>query len=85
MGTVIDIPTVYGEASLTIPAGTQSGTKFLLRGQGVKGVNGEQGHQYVQIKIVIPSSLSPEIRELYQRLSALQESPYQQFQKEFRK
>ena len=61
LGTKINIPTVYGEVELVIPAGTQPNQILKLKGQGVKdGRSGKTGDQYVHIKVVVPTSLSKE-------------------------
>ena len=54
------MPTVYGDVSLTIPAGTQHGTKFRLKGKGVKSPRGTQGDEYVEVRVEIPTKLSHE-------------------------
>ncbi|MBE6108079.1 MAG: molecular chaperone DnaJ [Erysipelotrichaceae bacterium] len=72
LGCTIDVPTVYGEVELTIPAGTQTGTQFRIRGKGVKDLrNSEPGDQYVEISVEIPKKLSREERELYMKLRDL--------------
>ena len=61
LGCKVDVPTVYGDVELTIPAGTQPNQKFRLRGKGVKDTRGGMpGDQYVEVDIVIPSSVSRE-------------------------
>lgn len=63
LGTRIKVKTIEGtRAVLRIPAGTQSGRKFRIKGQGVpKG--GRRGDQLVQIEVRIPEELSPEAEE----------------------
>ncbi|MBR5049672.1 MAG: molecular chaperone DnaJ [Erysipelotrichaceae bacterium] len=71
LGCKIDVPTVYGDVELTIPAGTQPGQKFRLRGKGVKNIRSSYyGDQYVIVNVVIPTSLSREEKELYGKLKA---------------
>ena len=61
LGTKVNIPTVYGEVELVIPAGTQPNQVLKLKGQGVKDArNGRSGDQYVHIKVVVPTNLSKE-------------------------
>ncbi|MCB6289048.1 HSP40/DnaJ peptide-binding protein, partial [[Clostridium] scindens] len=45
LGCKVDVPTVYGDVELTIPAGTQFGQQFRLKGKGVKSASsrGNQG------------------------------------------
>ncbi|MDH6367444.1 MULTISPECIES: molecular chaperone DnaJ [unclassified Breznakia] len=86
LGTSIDVPTVYGDVSLKIPAGTQSGTKFRLKGKGVKSPKGYIGDQYVDVKVEMPKKLSKQQKDLYEKLrkSAKYESPFEKFKKAFK-
>ena len=87
LGCTVDVPTVYGDVELTIPAGTQHGTQFRLRGKGVKAPRGGQGDQYVEVKVEIPTKLSREEKEYYEKLknSKTSESPFDKFKKAFKK
>ena len=65
LGTSVDVPTVYGEASLVIPAGTQPGQIFRMRGQGVKDLrSGKPGDQYVHLDIKMPTNLNKQQKDL---------------------
>lgn len=57
VGGKILVPSVDDMVELTIPAGTASGTRFSLRGKGVKTVNGT-GNLFVTVEIDIPTKLS---------------------------
>ena len=59
VGGKIMVPAIDDMIELTIPAGTASGTRFTLRGKGVKTVNGT-GSLFVTVEIDIPSRLSRE-------------------------
>jgi molecular chaperone DnaJ len=60
LGSKIRVRTVAGKrVVLTIPPGTQSGTRFRVRGQGVQK-GGRVGDQYVEVKVEVPETLSPE-------------------------
>lgn len=89
LGCEIDVPTVYGDVELTIPAGTQTGTQFRLRDKGVKDLRGgSNGDQYVQINIEVNKKLSKEEKDLYKKLKELQkksgkESVFEKFKKAF--
>ena len=78
LGTKINIPTVYGEVELIVPAGTQPGQILKLKGQGVKDErSGRSGDQFVHIKVVVPTSLSKEqkrVLEEYRSLTPKSES-----------
>lgn len=89
LGCTLDVPTVYGDVELTIPAGTQNNTQFRLKGKGVKDLRGgEQGDQYVQVNIEIPKKLSKEEKELYEKLRTIakknKESVFDKFKKAFK-
>ncbi|MCI6288275.1 MAG: molecular chaperone DnaJ, partial [Lentisphaeria bacterium] len=65
LGGEIEIPTVSGKASLAIPAGTQTGDKFLIRGKGMPSLRrGEgRGDQQVQVFVEVPRKLTAEQKE----------------------
>jgi len=72
LGSVVEVPTLDGEYSLKIPAGTQSGGRFRLRGKGAPGVdNRGRGDQYVSVHVHTPTSLSKEQRQLLEQLAEL--------------
>jgi len=61
LGAEIPVRTLKGRVLLTIPAGTQNGRTFRLSGQGMPRLKGEgAGDLYVKIRVIVPSSLSPE-------------------------
>lgn len=65
LGGAVNVPTLEGEVSLKIPAETQSGRVFRLRGKGVKPVRGgTQGDLYCRVMVETPVNLSSEQREL---------------------
>lgn len=73
LGDVISVPTVDGEAELTIPPGTQSGRVIRLRGKGVPklrrdGTTSGRGDQLVVLTVEIPAKLTKEQRELFEAL-----------------
>ena len=69
LGDEVIVPTLTGTAKMKIPPGTQSGRIFRLRGQGIKGLNSySRGDLLVKIKVVVPTKLSREETELYNRL-----------------
>ncbi|MDX1664814.1 MAG: molecular chaperone DnaJ [Candidatus Promineifilaceae bacterium] len=70
LGDEIVVPTVDGEAKLTIPAGTQPGAVFRMRDRGVPRLKGSgRGDQLVLTQVAIPEKLTPRQRELLQELS----------------
>ena len=64
LGAELQIDTIDGKIKYNLPAGTQTGTQFRLRGQGVPAVNGRgRGDQYVIIRVVVPTNLTGEQKE----------------------
>lgn len=73
LGAKIEVPTVQGRGTVTLPPGTPSGAKLRLRGQGVATRSDERGDQYVVVQIVPPKSLSMEAKKLYEGLREMGE------------
>lgn len=86
LGCKVDVPTVYGDVELTIPAGTQYGQQFRLKGKGVKGPRGGQGDQYVEVKVEVPTKITRDEKELYEKIrnKKAHESPFEKFKKAFK-
>ena len=89
LGCEVDVPTVYGDVTVKIPAGTQSGTSLRLKGKGVKDLRGDSfGDQMVKVDVRIPTKLTAEEKELYQKLASStkkKDSIFDTFKKTFRK
>jgi len=72
LGTSIEVPTLRGKVSMKVPPATSSGRAFRLPGYGMPRLKGGgAGDQFVTIKVVMPSELTSEERELYEKLKAL--------------
>jgi molecular chaperone DnaJ len=70
MGGAIEVPTLFGKATLKIPSGTQSGTTFRLRDKGMPSLRGgRQGDQLVRIHVEVPTSLTAEQRRLLEEFA----------------
>ncbi|XMB87284.1 molecular chaperone DnaJ [Mycoplasmatota bacterium WC44] len=70
LGAEVKVPTVHGDVKLKIPSGTQSGTRFRLRGKGIKSVSsGHMGDQHVIVIVVTPEKLDSEQKKLFKKLS----------------
>lgn len=66
LGDEIVVPTVDGEAELKIPAGTQPGSKFTMRGRGVPRLKrAGRGDQHVVVQVAIPKKLTDEQQQLF--------------------
>jgi molecular chaperone DnaJ len=72
LGGEIDVPTLQGAARLKIPPGTQHGTMFRLRGQGMPNVHGRgKGDLLVRVIVEVPTRLSRPLREKLEEFAAL--------------
>ncbi|WP_410993554.1 molecular chaperone DnaJ [Bacillus cereus] len=70
LGTDVEVPTVHGKVKLKIPAGTQTGTEFRLKGKGFINVRGYgQGDQYVIVRVVIPTKLTSHQKKLLRKFA----------------
>lgn len=70
LGAEITVPTLDGEEKLRIPAGTQPGKVFRIKGKGVPHLRSNgRGDQLVIVSVEIPKSLSAEQKELFERLA----------------
>jgi molecular chaperone DnaJ len=77
LGAVLEVPTVEGgHAKLKVPEGTQDGTTFRLRGQGVPylGAKG-RGDLHVAVRVVVPTKLNGEQRRLLEQLAQTLPAP----------
>jgi molecular chaperone DnaJ len=71
-GTQVEVPTIDGKAKIKIPAGTQSGKIFRLKGKGFPGINSyEKGDQLIHVNVWTPQHVSPEEKNI---LDKMQES-----------
>jgi len=65
LGDEIEVPTLHGKVKLKVPGGTQTGTRFRVKGKGVPNVRGYgTGDQHVLIKVVTPSKLTEKQKQL---------------------
>jgi curved DNA-binding protein len=74
LGAKVELPLLSGAATLTIPAGSQSGAKLRLRGQGLTERDNSRGDLVVELDIVVPAKLTERERELFEQLA--QESSF---------
>ncbi len=76
LGAELTIPTLDGDVELEIPAGTQSGEDFVLRGKGVPHLRGTgRGDMVVRVTVVVPESLTDEQRALLEKLAETMGTP----------
>ncbi|WP_223591310.1 molecular chaperone DnaJ [Neobacillus bataviensis] len=65
LGDEIEVPTLHGKVKLKVPAGTQTGTRFRLKGKGVPNVRGYGvGDQHIQVRIITPTKLNDKQKQV---------------------
>jgi len=79
LGGEAEVPTLDGPASIKVPAGTQPGTVFRLKGRGLRNVQGYgHGDLHVRVTVEVPTRLNQAQRNKLQEFAALcngKESP----------
>lgn len=71
LGGELEVPTLTGRVKVQIPAGTQSGKVFLLRGKGIQGVRSRMaGDLHCRVQVEVPIKLNERQRELLQEFAA---------------
>lgn len=84
LGAKIDIPTIYGTNTLTIPAGTQNGDILKLSGKGFPNVSGRgKGDQVVQIVVEIPKGITKDQRKFLEEFAKLEKDSMTPLRKNF--
>ena len=82
LGAEIEVPTLDGRATIKIPAGTQSGSVFRVKGKGVANLQGYgHGDLHVRVQVEVPARLTAEQKAKLQEFAALcdgQETPLSQ-------
>lgn len=69
LGDKLIVPTIDGKVEYTMPAGTQPGTVFRMRGKGIQSVNNRgRGDQFVKVTLEVPKNLSDNQKELLRKL-----------------
>lgn len=69
LGDKLIVPTIDGKVEYTMPAGTQPGTVFRMRGKGIQAVNGRgRGDQFVKVTLEVPKALSDHQKDLLRKL-----------------
>ncbi|MFL6588773.1 MAG: DnaJ C-terminal domain-containing protein [Chthoniobacterales bacterium] len=71
LGGELQVPTLEGHARLKVPAGTQAGQRFRLRGHGLPTTTGPRGDLLVVSQIQIPKKLTEREREIWSELAAV--------------
>ncbi|WP_077596519.1 molecular chaperone DnaJ [Oceanobacillus kimchii] len=72
LGDELEVPTVHGKVKVKVPAGTQTGKTFRLKGKGAPNVRGKgHGDQHIKIKVMTPTNLSEKQKELLREFNEL--------------
>ncbi len=72
LGGEVEVPTLDGSVKMRVPAGTQPGRTFRLKGRGVRDLRGGGvGDEFVRVSVVIPASLTAEQRRLMEEFAKL--------------
>lgn len=70
LGGKVEVPTIDGPVSMTVPKGSNSGSVLRLRGRGiVDPKTGQRGDQYVRLEVVLPEAADPELEEFARRFA----------------
>ncbi|MEQ9825144.1 MAG: molecular chaperone DnaJ [Puniceicoccaceae bacterium] len=76
LGGTLSVPTLNGKGTLKIPSGTQSGTVFRMRGQGMPNLrSGQKGDQLIKVVIEVPRKLTAEQRKSLEEFAELSGDP----------
>ncbi|MGI9433829.1 MAG: DnaJ C-terminal domain-containing protein [Geminicoccaceae bacterium] len=68
LGAKIDVPTIDGPVTMTIPKGSNSGATLRLKGKGIGGPKGgARGNQFVHLNVVLPKSIDDDLEEFVER------------------
>ena len=82
LGGEVRVPTIHGEAEMKIPAGTESGKVFRMKGKGITSPRYGTGDQHVVVQIEIPQGLSgKEKKKLEEAVAVLNEKHFPLMQK----
>ncbi|MFD3922292.1 DnaJ C-terminal domain-containing protein [Streptomyces sp. NPDC058595] len=69
LGATLPVPTPQGTAKVTVPAGSSSGRRLRLRGQGLPNPRGPDGDLYAELRITVPPHPTDRERDLFEQLA----------------
>ena len=65
LGTTLKVPTIHGIVEYDLPEGTQTNTRFRLRGKGIPVLHGRgNGDEYITVTVEVPKNLNAKQKEL---------------------
>ena len=62
LGGKVEVPTIGGTVSATVPAGSNTGKTLRLKGRGIKRKSGRQGDQLVKLTVVMPERIDDDLK-----------------------
>lgn len=68
LGAKVEVPTLDGSVSMTLPPGTQGGQRFRIRAKGLSDKGGNRGNLYATVQVAVPKTLSAEEKALFEQL-----------------
>jgi curved DNA-binding protein len=71
LGATVPVQTPAGEAKVRVPAGSSTGRRLRLRGEGMPNPRGKPGDLYAEVRVMVPATVSNRERELYEQLAAV--------------
>jgi curved DNA-binding protein len=71
LGAEVPVRTLSGSARVRVPAGSSSGRRLRLRGEGLPGADGSAGNLYAVVAVHVPKRLKKQERELFERLASV--------------
>lgn len=71
LGATVSVATPGGDVKVRVPAGTSSGRRLRLRGEGMPNRNGKPGDLYAEVRIMVPRKLGKRERELFEEMAAV--------------
>jgi molecular chaperone DnaJ len=70
MGTIIEVPTLEGDETMDIPAGTQSGEVLKMKGKGIRNINNHQkGDLFIKVHVDTPTKLNQDQQGLLRKFA----------------
>ncbi len=82
LGAKIVVPTIHGKVEFTLPEGTQSGDRFVLKGKGISSSRGK-GNQYITVTVEVPKKLSNKQKDILKSFQSTFESDNHSKKKKF--
>ena len=70
LGAKVEVPTISGPVSMSVPRGSSSGRRLRLKGKGIARAKGTPGDLYVRLRVVLPDTVDAEMEALAERWRA---------------